>query len=169
NIFNFGAFAKLGLGSIAAAAVGPPAPPQQRLTAAPERYRHRKMSIGQQSNVSALSHPHHGSAGSLWSHPNNMNTYVTSGKRKSPQQKLEDWKSQVASLEDKATDLRTLYSQLREQDEDEWLSTSEQHRDNMSPTEGSAPVEAGFTPGSRFAGGESKEIEATNSAGISMQ
>jgi len=76
-------------------------------------------------------------------------------KKKSPEQRLEGWKNQFADLEDKATDLRTLYSQLREQDAQDWLASAQQ-RAKAIPSSSAVPGKSSLKA-NRY--GESKEMD----------
>ena len=114
------------------------------------------------SHVSGLSH--NSATGAMGYH---VPQYVGSGaafnKRKSPGQKLEGWKNQFADMEDKSTDLRTLYSQLRGQDAEDWLANEDQ-RNKMASKATAAPAKSSLKPSGRYAAGESKEMEDLSDA-----
>ena len=111
----------------------------------PQRFRSRKMSLGQQSNVSTISQHSAGRYGNIPDGKSKSN--------KSPQEKIEDWRSQFLDLEDKSTDLRTLYGQLRGQDPEEWLDNVQKRNAQMQKT----PAKSSLKRNSKFVKGESKE------------
>lgn len=118
----------------------------QQLSAAPQRqYQARRNSTGQQSQMSGLSHQ---SA----SRGLNFNSSISgANKFRSPKQKLEDWKNQIVDLDEKASDLRMLYTQLRGQQPSEWMERGKL----QLPSELS---KAGIQSSARLTG-ETKEME----------
>ena len=152
GIFNFGAF-----GDLAGALRGTQRaqPPRDG-----DAYR-RKLSMI--SHGSGYSRDSGGGLGYNLDHNqryNGSSSIPLSSKRKSPGQKLEGWKNQFADMEDKSSDLRNLYTQLRGQGAEEWLANS----NNNNATATAAPTKSSLKPSGRFAG-ETKEMEGLTDTG----
>jgi hypothetical protein len=131
----------------------------QQLSAPPRQQKSRRFSTGQQSHASGLTH--HSASRGL-----NYNSSITSNANKfrSPKQKLEDWKNQISDLDEKATDLRMLYSQLRGQQPGEWM---EHGRLQLPPDFGAGNVAMQSSAG--LGAGETKEMEVEVKVEVEME
>ena len=152
GLFNFGAF-----GDLAGALRGTQRAPPPRDG---DAYR-RKLSMI--SHGSGYSRDSGGGLGYNLDHNQRYggsSLIPLSSKRKSPGQKLEGWKNQFADMEDKSSDLRNLYAQLRGQGAEEWLANS----NTNNATTAAVPTKSSLKPSGRFAG-ETKEMEGLTDTG----
>jgi len=129
------------------------------LTGAPTGLRSNRTSrrMSMESHLSALSDPKSTNRGS------GLGFLTPAYGRKSlaAAKKLETWKAQFAQLEDKSTDLRTLYSQLRQHGIEQWSAEESSQAENMpfqarATTATPPPVKSSLRPNNRYSAGEVK-------------